>query len=81
MSRSRFCEKHKHVGSVERKRRNAAFDRRRGSAAKRGYGRRWQRLRAAVLSTDPICCMCHSEVATVVDHIIPKRMGGNDARA
>src|SRR5258706_8190760 len=32
-----------------------AYDQRRGSASKRGYGRRWARLRAMVLARDPLC--------------------------
>jgi 5-methylcytosine-specific restriction enzyme A len=43
----------------------------------RTYGRRWQRLRAAYLSVNPICeCGC-GYPATVVDHIIAHN--GNDA--
>lgn len=46
----------------------------RPSAAKRGYGRRWQRLRLMVLSRDPICVKCNSP-SEEVDHIIPKPNG------
>lgn len=47
-----------------------AAERRRGSAAKRGYGRAWERIRAAYLEKHPTCeypdC---DELATDVNHI------------
>jgi 5-methylcytosine-specific restriction protein A len=62
--------------------RNAAavkreLDRQRPSAARRGYGPRWRRARAAYLARHPLCVPCrkagHPELATVVDHIVPHR--------
>lgn len=54
----------------------------RESAAKRGYGRRWQRLRAMVLLSEPLCRECKSRgrvvAATDVDHIKSKERGGQD---
>lgn len=47
-----------------------ADERRRGSAARRGYGKTWQAIRAAYLAAHPICeCSpgC-AEPATDVDH-------------
>lgn len=47
----------------------------RGSAAARGYGRRWQKLAAAFLARHPVC-MCAEECgrpATEVDHVRPHR--------
>ena len=59
-----------------------AYNRRRGSASKRGYGRRWQRTRAAQLQREPWCRECRREgytrPATQVDHIVPKARGGTD---
>jgi 5-methylcytosine-specific restriction protein A len=52
-------------------------ERDRGSAASRGYGRRWQKLRAAFLIQHPQCAACH-DPANEVDHIIPHR--GNQAK-
>lgn len=53
----------------------------RASAAKRGYGSRWQRLRAAYLRHNPLCVMCERDglttAATLVDHIVPLADGGN----
>lgn len=55
-------------------------DRQRGSACKRGYGRKWQKARERYLSQNPLCVECIkqdvSTEATVVDHVIPHR--GND---
>lgn len=57
------------------------FDHVRGSAAARGYGRRWQKLRLLVLHEQPLCetpgC---GQMATDVDHIIAKAKGGTDER-
>lgn len=57
-------------------------DQRRGSAARRGYGRNWQKVRAMHLAEHPLCVMCLAEgrtvLATDVDHIIPRRDGGAD---
>lgn len=58
-----------------------AHDQVRGSAAARGYGRRWQALRKLVLHEQPICEMpgC-GMMATDVDHILAKAKGGTDER-
>ncbi|NTU59658.1 MAG: HNH endonuclease [Deltaproteobacteria bacterium] len=52
-------------------------DDRRGSSAQRGYGARWQKVRAAYLSAHPLCVRCEEAgrvvPATIVDHIIPHR--------
>lgn len=54
-----------------------ADDRRRGTAAQRGYGHRWQKARAAYLKAHPLCRECEAQglvvPATVVDHIVPHR--------
>lgn len=51
----------------------ARADDRRGTAASRGYGYKWQRSRLIYLQAYPLCVLCQSEglivVATVVDHI------------
>jgi 5-methylcytosine-specific restriction protein A len=63
------CERHRQ----EREQRSRAQDRQRGSAASRGYGRRWRRIRAAKLARDPLCEDCLDrkivKAATDVDHI------------
>lgn len=50
----------------------------RGTAAQRGYGYRWAQLRLVVLREHPACVVCGAP-ATDVDHITPKRLGGQDA--
>ena len=64
-----------------RKRAKAKLDNR-ASAHKRGYDRRWRRLRLLILNRDPIC-MEHgcNQPSTDVDHIKPKAEGGSDDAA
>lgn len=58
-------------------------ERQRGSAASRGYGRRWQKARAGWLMAHPVCVDPDGlhvgvvKLATDVDHIQPHR--GNQA--
>lgn len=56
---------------------------RRESAARRGYGRPWQRLRLEVLAERPLCEDCLDEGRTTpsneVDHVIPTK-GEHDPR-
>ena len=53
------------------------LDRQRPSAARRGYGPRWRRARAAYLACHPLCVPCkvagRLEPATVVDHVAAHR--------
>jgi len=55
----------------------------RPSAAKRGYGRRWRRLREMQLNREPLCRVClemgFETPATDVDHIVPIRDGGRNS--
>ncbi len=75
VSRGRYCNEHK-----------PPEDDRRATAAQRGYGGRWQRLRRMFLNAQPLCAdpfgdhaRAHMVVAaTDVDHIIPRRRGGTD---
>jgi 5-methylcytosine-specific restriction protein A len=67
------CEKH-------RKQREQAQEQQRGSAAKRGYGRAWQKASKAFLRAHPLCQCSECDdgrkrvtAATVVDHNIPHR--------
>ncbi len=49
----------------------------RPSAAKRGYGSKWQHVSKAYLRKHPLCVKCLAQgkyvTATVVDHIVPHR--------
>ena len=64
------CEKH-----TRQERRE--IDERRGTAASRGYGSRWNDARASYLARHPLCVKCRLQgrvvEATVVDHIKPHR--------
>lgn len=55
----------------------------RENANARGYGSRWRKLRKMVLSSEPLCRQCKQNgrirAATDVDHIQPKREGGDDS--
>jgi 5-methylcytosine-specific restriction protein A len=58
-------------------------DSERGTAAQRGYGTEWRKLRAQVLARDEgLCQAClaagRTTVAEQVDHVIPKAAGGTD---
>lgn len=53
------------------------YERQRGSAASRGYGADWRRLRAEFLAEHPFCVKC-GEPATDVDHVVPREQGGSD---
>ncbi len=70
VNRNRECEDHQTDQRRE-------LDSHRPSAAKRGYGPRWRRARAAYLRSNPLCRACEARdrvtAATVVDHIVPHR--------
>ena len=71
---------HKPNGHQTEQERKAMFDRRRGTAAQRGYDADWRRVRGVVVREEPLCRHCLSKGYTTptseVDHIIPHR--GND---
>lgn len=81
---SSYCPEHER--EVERQAREE-YERNRLSAARRGYGARWRKLRVMVLRRQPLCqdpYGIHEEAgevvpATEVDHIIPRRRGGDDS--
>lgn len=65
----------------------AEYDRARGSSSARGYGTRWQKIRAQHLAAHPFCADPFGDhraagvqavAATEVDHITPRRGGGSD---
>ncbi len=77
----RYCVVHKAKG--EARDAKAKSDReqyrqsRKGSSSERGYGYRWQKLRARFLAQHPVCAECLKEgritMATDVDHIRPHK--------
>ena len=66
---SPYCEQHRTAHP------NSMVSGVRPSAAKRGYGHRWQKAREIYLHKHPLCERCKEEgryvMATVVDHIYP----------
>ncbi len=63
-----------------RKATNAAHDDQRGSARRRGYDVRWEKVRGMHLRAEPLCRICTEQgrvtAATLVDHIQPIADGG-----
>ena len=76
--KERYCEAHAAQHQAE-------YEAGRGSAAQRGYGRRWRKIRLIYLRRHPLCedpfniHAQHSETvpATEVDHKVPLRQGGS----
>ena len=69
------CEQHRTIGKWG--------DKRRGTAAERGYGWQWQQLRKRILARDKgLCQQCLKagkyRPARDVDHIVHKANGGTD---
>ena len=60
-----FCEKHAPEAG--------RYDRERGTAAQRGYGGNWRKIRAMLLAREPLCRECDRQgkttAATMVHHI------------
>lgn len=65
--------------------RNRQHDEQRGSAAHRGYDRRWRRVRLMQLRQYPLCTDCNAAgrvtAATEVHHIIAVRDGGTNEQS
>ncbi len=80
LSHGRFCAAHQTATAIR-------YDTERGSAASRGYGHDWRKLRTRILRRDP-ACLCPrlagcdhaagecASLSTDVDHVTPKRQGG-----
>lgn len=64
--------RHRVAGPVAQPRQQ--YDQWRGSAASRGYDRRWQKCRRAFLAAYPLCLFCYEQgrltPANEVDHIL-----------
>jgi 5-methylcytosine-specific restriction protein A len=74
-----YCARHAAQYQKTQEERSTRYDSSRPSSAKRGYGRRWKKLRDYKLACDPMCEVdgCPNP-ATEVDHITPKADGGTD---
>lgn len=61
------CPEYTDRGRCDDHRRQA--DRRRGTPRERGYGGHgWKQARAAVLTRDQVCVLCHTAPSRVADH-------------
>lgn len=47
----------------------------RASAHARGYGAHWKKVRAVILSRDPVCVVCRHAPSLHVDHIVAHVVG------
>ena len=65
LSDSSRCEEHRQQAT-------RAYEKKRGSAAQRGYGRKWQDASRLYLIAHPWCAKCNG-LASEVDHKIPHR--------
>ena len=70
-TRERFCERHAHRAKVVQ-------DEPREKTKARGYGGQWRRRASMILNAEPVCRICQRMPATEVDHITPRRLGGED---
>lgn len=81
LSANGYCERHQGAAKLQRE----YFDKQRGSAASRGYGRSWREgTRLRILARDPVCVNPfglenHIVLSTEVDHKVPKSQGGDDS--
>ena len=70
LTSDQYCDKHQKQVTKE-------YDRRRGSAASRGYYSRWVKARKRYLTEHPLCVECEREgkltPANTVDHIKPHK--------
>jgi len=70
LTTDRYCDKHQKQVTKE-------YDRRRGSAASRGYDYRWVKVRWRYLAEHPLCVLCEHvgklTPANVIDHVVPHK--------
>lgn len=70
---SGWCPKHKDEGEQDQRKKQKAYQQRRGSSASRGYGAEWRKIRTAKLKCNPLCEKCEKQDrvtrATTVHHI------------
>lgn len=66
------CAEHLKVQRQKEAERQEQYDRRRGTAKSRGYGKEWRKVRDAKLRKEPLCYICRREGritgAAVVHH-------------
>jgi 5-methylcytosine-specific restriction protein A len=69
-SGARYCDEHLAQARKEQ-------DARRGTAAERGYGADWQKVREKFLAEHPFCDEC-GHPSEIAHHVIRRRDGGSD---
>jgi 5-methylcytosine-specific restriction enzyme A len=73
------CAAHPYAAWFPDKNKNKLYDAARGTSTQRGYTSQWRKRRAAVLRANPYCVQCGA-MATDVDHIVKRSLGGSDER-
>ena len=48
-----------------------------GNASQRGYDWTWAKVSKYVRTNEPVCRHCKNVLATMVDHIVPLKQGGD----
>ena len=77
MKGSNYCPSCGNDAAEAEQQRRMRYDARRGSSRQRGYDWQWQQTRQVVLAQEPVCRLCRDALATMVDHIVPIRDGGD----
>ena len=72
LTKDKYCPAHAKPREARKE-----YERNRPSSTKRGYGRRWAKLRRMVLHRNPLC-KCGA-LATEVHHARAKKHGGEDS--
>lgn len=70
-----YCDIHRQEREAGKRR---AYDARRASSARRGYGQAWRAIRAGFLQEHPKCERCGDRAAHV-HHRLPLKSGGTNA--
>ncbi len=77
--RKQYCETHAPLSPSK------FADKARGTAASRGYGAAWKRVRDQVLREEPLCTLCKDEgrvePSSECDHVVSRAAGGTDDRS
>ena len=73
LTRSTYCSEHTKKVVQDRMKQQ---DKKRGSAAQRGYGHLWRQVRRLKLAHNPICELCEGWRGLTVHHIVPIEDGG-----
>lgn len=67
------CAPHLDVQRQKESERQEQYDRRRGTAKSRGYGKEWRKVRDAKLRKEPLCYICRHEGRTTAAAVVHHR--------